>query len=290
MIALRDPFVIRRILVALDASTHDLAALDAAVDLAERVKAEIEGLFIEDINLMRLAEFPFAQQLGLPTGLRLRLDAEVIEREMRALAEEARRTLEAAAARSEVRWSFRVVRGPVEVEMRAAAGGADLIVLDTASRPLTRHARLGSPAEGAARRSALPVLLLRGRPGPVRSVVVAFDGSAGAAKALAAAAEIAVALAADGEPEQRVPLWVLCLADCEAAARTVERKARDLLARHEVAAQLETMIKAGPARLCEAVRAVEDGLFVLDAGAPLLDKMTAEGLLAETDCPLLLVR
>ena len=49
----------RRILVALDASAHSHAALAAAVALAARLHAEIEGLFVEDINLLRLAELPF---------------------------------------------------------------------------------------------------------------------------------------------------------------------------------------------------------------------------------------
>ncbi len=110
MSAIADPFVIRRILVALDVSTHSLAALEAAVELAGRVEAEIEGLFVEDINLMRLAELPIALQLSLPTGLQRRIDAAVIEQEMRALAAEARNALETAAERTRVRWSFRVVR------------------------------------------------------------------------------------------------------------------------------------------------------------------------------------
>ena len=40
---------IRRILVAIDGSSHSLAALDAAADLASRLRAELSGLFVEDI-------------------------------------------------------------------------------------------------------------------------------------------------------------------------------------------------------------------------------------------------
>ena len=48
----------RRILVAVDASPHSLAALDAALRLAADLEAEIIGLFVEDINLLRLAGMP----------------------------------------------------------------------------------------------------------------------------------------------------------------------------------------------------------------------------------------
>ncbi|MBK7177644.1 MAG: universal stress protein [Chloroflexi bacterium] len=57
---------IQRILVALDASPHSLAALEAAIDLAERLDAELQGLFVEDINLLRLAQLPFARELRYP--------------------------------------------------------------------------------------------------------------------------------------------------------------------------------------------------------------------------------
>ena len=53
---------IRRILVALDASTHSLAALETAAGLAARLEAELVGLFVEDINLLRAAELPFARE------------------------------------------------------------------------------------------------------------------------------------------------------------------------------------------------------------------------------------
>ena len=45
--------IIRRILVALDTSKHSLAALEAADELAAWLKAELFGLFVEDINLLR---------------------------------------------------------------------------------------------------------------------------------------------------------------------------------------------------------------------------------------------
>ena len=43
---------IRRILVALDASPHSLAALEAASELADALKAELVGIFVEDVNLL----------------------------------------------------------------------------------------------------------------------------------------------------------------------------------------------------------------------------------------------
>ena len=56
--------LVRRILVAVDASHHSIAALEAAVELATRFQAELLGLYVEDINLLRLAQLPFGREVG----------------------------------------------------------------------------------------------------------------------------------------------------------------------------------------------------------------------------------
>jgi nucleotide-binding universal stress UspA family protein len=58
----------RRILVALDASVNSLAAIEQAATLAANLEAEQLGLFVEDINLLRIATLPFARQICFPSG------------------------------------------------------------------------------------------------------------------------------------------------------------------------------------------------------------------------------
>ena len=115
---------IRRILVALDASPHSQAALEAASELADVLKAELVGIFVEDVNLLRLAGLPFAREVGYPSGTDRPLDSPSMERELRIQAEQARQTLAGVAVRRQIRWSFRVVRGQVATELltRSARG------------------------------------------------------------------------------------------------------------------------------------------------------------------------
>ncbi len=54
----------QRILVALDASSDSRAAVEAAVNLAARFNAELTGIYVEDENLLRLADLPFVQEVG----------------------------------------------------------------------------------------------------------------------------------------------------------------------------------------------------------------------------------
>jgi hypothetical protein len=61
-------FEIHRILVALDASVRSLAALEAAAELAAEWHAELLGLFVEDVELLRLAATPAAIHCVYPSA------------------------------------------------------------------------------------------------------------------------------------------------------------------------------------------------------------------------------
>src|SRR5215207_6945347 len=52
------------ILVALDMSPHSEAALAAAAELAVALGLELRGLYVEDINLLRLCGLPFGIEYG----------------------------------------------------------------------------------------------------------------------------------------------------------------------------------------------------------------------------------
>ncbi|NIV32483.1 MAG: universal stress protein, partial [Anaerolineae bacterium] len=120
---------IRRILVALDASPHSLAALEAAVDLAARFEAELAGLFVEDENLLRLADLPFVSEIGVFTATRRRVDGGEMERQIRVQGRRVREIFTVRTRRAQVTWSFRVVRGTVLSEVLSAASEADVLVL-----------------------------------------------------------------------------------------------------------------------------------------------------------------
>ena len=120
-----DEVSFRRILVALDASNHSLAALEAAVELAATMKAELEGLYVEDVKLLRVASSPATREVRYPFVSAAQLDSEYMERQLRAQASQARRALMAACEKQKVKWSFRVVRGEVAHEVVAAAPQID---------------------------------------------------------------------------------------------------------------------------------------------------------------------
>jgi nucleotide-binding universal stress UspA family protein len=122
-------FSIRRILVPVDASPGSLATLVRAVDLAGKLEAELLGLFVEDIELLRLADSPYARELVYFSAAEIPLSRENMETKLKAQSVQARKALEVAGAHAQVRWTFRTVRGDVLTEILAAANQVDLLQL-----------------------------------------------------------------------------------------------------------------------------------------------------------------
>lgn len=179
---------ITRILVAVDASPSSLAALDAAAELAASLRAELVGLYVEDINLLRLADSPFAREVGLFSGSIRELDAQRLERQLRAQANRVRRRLSRLAERSQIRWSFRVARGAIDTELLSAASDVDLVILGRIG--WSRGRRLGSTAQAIASQTPRPALIHAPRAALKPAILVIYDGSEVARRALTTATDL----------------------------------------------------------------------------------------------------
>jgi nucleotide-binding universal stress UspA family protein len=158
MTAEREIAAARRILVALDASPESMAALEHAATLAVRLHAELEGLFIEDEDLINLARQPFAREVCRLTSTVKSLDMAKLEQDLRNQAGMARNALRMKAEALRLRWSFRVVRGRVEGVIEAAAGSADLLAIGRRQRMIEGQA-LGRSSTKMAKRLGCSVLM-----------------------------------------------------------------------------------------------------------------------------------
>lgn len=134
-----------RVLALLDASRHSLAALQAAVELAARRRAELVALYVEDQDLLHSAAFPFAREVGARSGLTRPLSPAQMEITLARQLQRATRALEAAVAGRDLAHSLQVSRGRVVAAALALAAPGDLLVLGKAG--LSAHCggvRLGS--------------------------------------------------------------------------------------------------------------------------------------------------
>ena len=187
----QNPLSIRRILVAIDASPQSVSAAEAAVGLAARLGAELTGIFVEDIDLLELANSPYARQVVYPFAEQTPMSRLGLESELKAQSEQARQALARAAEQSQVSWSFRTVRGDVATELLAAAAEADLLTIGRSGWSFGREFRIGSTTLKIVSGKS-PVLLLSEQRMPENArLIVCYDGSTTAQKKLLIAAQLA---------------------------------------------------------------------------------------------------
>jgi nucleotide-binding universal stress UspA family protein len=273
---------IRRIMVALDASVHSLAALEAAAELAAALEAELIGVFVEDVNLLRLAGLPFAREFGQWPPLMRPLDPASMERQLRLQAQRLRQALARAATQRRLKWSFRTVRGQVAAELLTAAQEVDLLALGKASWSVRQQVRLGSTARTVVAQASRTVLILQHGAAICPPIQVVYDGSAAGQRALTIAASLAAATAG--------PVTVIVLADTAEAAARLEAEAAERLRGWGAGVDYRRLLKPAAEELAQIIRSSGGGTLVISAGHPILEGEGLSTVLEAVQCSALLVR
>lgn len=270
---------IERILVAVDASPHSLAALEAALKLAGRVEAELIGIYIEDINLIRLSELPFAQEIGRYSALTRRVDIRQMESQLRSQARLARRILRSRAESAHLRWSFRVARGAIPAELLAAALEADMMILGKSG--WSQREQLGSTARTIVVDAPGHTLISQTGARLEQPVMVLYDGTSSGEKSLAAAQ-----LLHTGD----TPLIVLLLSDERAGAERLQDHIREWSREHEIAVNLIWLAEVEGSQLASLARIESCSILVLPAQISGFDREKLIAFLDQSRCGILLVR
>ena len=271
-------FTIQRILVALDASPHSVAAMEIAVELAAKLKAEIAGLFVEDVELLRMADSPSAREITYTSASHAPLNRGIMERKLRAQSEHIRKALAVAAHRAQVRWTFRTIRGPVTSALREAATGHDMVAAGRLGWSLGQRLRIGSTALELAT-SDIPLLLISGRVAFANlRLVVYYDGSPASKDALFAAARLA-----------RVGTKGITVLVSAADYEHELAEIHELLRGQELEVRCRRIDLGNEMNLLRAIKE-EGAILLVLAGRQLLkDREAFEAILREVDLPLLLL-
>lgn len=165
------------VIVALDPERPTGAAVRAALALAGGQPLRLQGLYVQEEDLLKLGGIPGLAEIEFATGLARQLSAELIEEALRTRADLVRRAFLAAAAGSGVPHSFTVVRGRLLDELIRASAAAQLLVIGLGAERFGRrhwlHRHLGRLLE----RWTLDLAVVREQAGPGRAVV-AVAGSA----------------------------------------------------------------------------------------------------------------
>jgi len=249
----------RRLMLALDAGRCCSADVALAVELAAIIGAELEGLFVEDSDLMDLALLPFAREVGGHSGQDRPLVRESMESLLRGRIERTVGELERAGKQRNVPVSHTRARGKVVHQALAQGRGRDVLLLNP--RALVPFA--------PARRTAGPIM-------------VWYEDQGAAAASLDLATELA----------QRLRSELL-------VGFPAERFATEIDVREELAAWLTRMpgrVRVRPVHgveadaLIAAARVARASQLVLDAKGALATEDVLERMLAALGSRVILVR
>ncbi len=259
-----DPRMIRSILVALDDACSDPETMELAAQLAADFQAEFQGLYVEDINLLRMADLPFMQEITAGSGVARPIDRKSMERAMQHKAEHVRELMERTAASVQIRCSFSVERGRVLRCALAATREVDLVLFGSRSHAPAVRAPLGTRLRAA-----------------TRPVVAVVEAAAVSARTLATAAEV-------GRRQQRGLVVLVCGGPQETAAHLAGR-IRQELAAYEVHVRVPARPVGALSTLIQSAQDYRAAWVLLSRQCRLLDEGAVQTLLENLDCPIVLV-
>lgn len=271
--------VIKRILVAIDASPNSLAALETAARYASRFQAELVGIFVEDINLVRLSEMPFACEMGYYSATRRPLDYSEVIRQMRVQARWAQRAIELLAERANISWSFRTVRGLVASELLTAATEADILILGKTG--WSRKRNLGSTARVIIAQPPRQAMVLQAGVDLERPILVIYDGSPNSKQALTTA----INLQTEG-----IPIMVVLLTEDAETAQQHQSDIQSHFQSRETKIRYYWLPKMDIKRLAQLARLEQCSLFIIPTQSSQISGENLLALMNAVNCAVLLVR
>ncbi len=112
----------KTVVLAADVGGYSITMVNLAVQLAASVDTRLHGLFIEDEDLLQVTGLPCAREIMLTTASERPADVQRMQRLLRMVSEQFRRTLEQEARALKITWSFDYVRGRLhEIGLRPVA-------------------------------------------------------------------------------------------------------------------------------------------------------------------------
>ena len=268
----------RTVVVALDATAHGVQFLESAAAIAERLRADLKAVLVEDESLLRLADLPFAQEVNRKSGIGRSLDSVQLNRLLRARSNQLQQVIDRFCASGQVSAQLQVVRGHYLSAALSATSSTDVLLLGSVGRQLATFEPYRM-ARGARAPSVLPKALYRRS--ERGACYVLYGGTEAAARALE--------MAADLPGSAFSTLTVLIASDSAGEGARLRIEAGKTLAGLSVSSRyLDVPATDGPA-VVRHLRRSGCGLFVVPRGDG--ESLSAEvmGLLEGLDCPVALV-
>ncbi|HTR62876.1 MAG TPA: universal stress protein [Candidatus Binataceae bacterium] len=278
--------MIKKLLVGIDTSEHSRNAQAYAFHIAHRLNASLIGLHVVDIVSI---EGSFFHDISGSLGLEPYLDfsskmREVLTARGRAVLDE----FAAAAARENLPVETVLDMGIVANQVCDRARSVDLVMIGHRGvNERFSSGLLGSTAEAVARKCPRPLFISPMKFREIQRMVLAYDGSERASRAMRAAAEFASSLG--------IPIAIVTVArDQKTGERTLE-EARKYFEPYSLQAEFKLLGGHANEEIVKFIKDYEaDLLFIGAYGHSRIIEMvlgsTTEYVLRNTPCPVFLSR
>jgi len=97
--------------ILLNSKTNQVDFLYSAVSLARQMHVGLQGMFIEEENLLRAADLPISREVSLRSAHEREISGETMQRSLRSYALNKKNALEKLAQKESIESSFQVIRG-----------------------------------------------------------------------------------------------------------------------------------------------------------------------------------
>jgi nucleotide-binding universal stress UspA family protein len=273
---------INRILVALDASAVNRSILQAAATLAVNLDAKINALFIEDINLFRLAELPFAREIVYGSDTGREMNVANMERSVHMQTSRLRQLVETIAQQSQVNISFDVKRGDIATAICNASKQTDLLIFGKNTQLIKQSLKVGTIAKTLLSSTHCNLMVLQHGAIIERPVVVAFDGSE--------VSQYAASLASRLAQQDHNALIVLFPAVDDYRYQQLYKQLMEKL--NDAALQINAVRLTGNtvAQILQVIKQQNGRILLLESGRTFLTNDQTQELVIQADIPIILLR
>lgn len=264
-------------MVAVGAARHCSETLEMASALAARVGADLEVVFVEDEDLLRIADLPVTREIDRLSATTREIDSGRMLQALQGEARRLRREVARIGKTSSVRSTVRIVRGQILSEaLNASARTEVTFIHGVVHAPPGEH----SPRRAAKSRGSPSLVRLASATPGRKPVWTLFEGGAAGVRTLQVAAKLTRAL--------ECRLTVLLPYQRSEQAERLEHEARTVVDQ----AELRFFEVAGNrAILHEGILAPgASRLLVLAKQSPALEDAAVRRYLESLPVPLVLVR
>ena len=110
------------VMLAADVSSYSITTVSLAVEMAASVNTRLRCLFIEDEDLLQITGLPCTREITLPGARERPTSIDQMQRSLRSVAQQFRKTLQHEAQALQIAWSFDTVRGRVrDISLKSKA-------------------------------------------------------------------------------------------------------------------------------------------------------------------------